>query len=1613
MNVHLKKFIAGQQVIIFMITAIFFLLFSLPEEVKAVEYGQWNSIVHTEVYSLVGSFVKEDIGRFSIYVTTGVKNVGSASYDGNCVYIDEGVPVHLVPIDSSSRSQVREFNEDNFKIDIYRPNGSSVDGISCDNCMSGVSFNSDVTGTDFFIYIRRKRAITGLDGMDKALKIRVILRKNSISLPSTPNAAMKSGVIYIRPGASANLSTQWESTARGMGTYSLEDNQGFGINGNVLMAPSTLNKSVTVKWESRFGTVCRVRAVTSSLATNTSPAYNIRNGNVQNITTVCQGYTTSKKIGLPIDGRESTVVLQQLKYFRNVNVGAVAGGLTVEDVTRCLSGVNVVANNTAFEIRFKARAEGVIKVNWYDYANVIHSEYWRVMPLNNATVETPPPQVADVGVEESSTEVPDNNIPVVYVDDSNYDNGIVGSPSQGNPSGSQEQQPQLAYPSINTARSQNGNVIRIEGGISNSTELAYALIKCDYLGQNHSTFDTYSQFIAYAGGRVQYSSNPGYFSYAINTLDYEDGEYFLYISAKNTNNDVWAGEVWTLTLGPSVSRPAPKIELAEQVVTDKLTCRFNIQYASQVSYALIEDRDGAAFNKQFNTLEEYFNYVGSARRDVQNPSNFIFVSDNMRTYHNTNYVLFVQTYDAQSDWWNVSWWNFQLGEKFGLRDPYFVFGKITNNEDKTRYTIPVEAGYCTEFKYKFVTKDELYGVEKESSLGYDAFSGTVVKSQGAPKDLTLTYNSKNMKSGDYFLVVFGINQQKNIKYIEKHYIGKLNGYPVEIAFDSGKTEDIRTERKINIRCFNYSGTKNKIWYYVKKFDNMDKYSIPSVEEIKKQGKAATAQEISNKTIELDLKSTELGSGYYDIFVYAENAEGDKLLKSYKGVMNSIIQLSNTPNVEFYIKKKDQKSTMISNNLHYVEVSVNEEAYRDYFDLKFFTTDKDLTNGGKNPLTVNMFNSNDDYRVYTIKVDDGDEFSIPVVSSNGKTGNMYMYMYAKDKFGACSKLLRTGSIYVDASELALERISADKGQSLVGATGNGEIAKLGYGVGQSMKVTMQFNHTMSNKDIPDLYLKFGNGNKRKQNSATVKENEIIYEYNITDADSSGDITIDSYDGVFKDNYGMPNTYNKTINTDNTIIDELTNRYYVDTTPLKIDSVEIAVTTRSTEGTIEDTENNAEYISSYEKVEARVNYNKLISGTAPTIKLVKGNKRDIVADSKYSKRINNAGKTTDVYDVTELIKTQDDNLAGNAEGELLLNSIFEATYTDTTKVTDGAGNIISKDAEYNVKYILNGQDLGDRKLIIDNKVQEPQIYVKGEYRNTRAASEGVFPKETEFVCFAEASNESNFKDLAGIDGIQLAVTHENDSYTVKDKSGNDVTGVTKGNTTTYQLEEEQLPISVKINSTGNFGLGLYKDDNLGNYATNTALVKISDEVMINKELSKFKNLNSDSYYNAYSLTKEQTEYNVYIKLGELNKDDIQVVDSDGRAGEVELEYVNEVQDAQSGDMYAVYKYNVSRGGRHTIQVRNLEGEVIYMDFLDINNVFIVGDTNGDGHVSLFDAIPILRYIAFFSDSRTEYIKHAGDVDGSGDVDVSDAVLLQRFLVEDADVRRTNEGYLYSVN
>jgi len=58
--------------------------------------------------------------------------------------------------------------------------------------------------------------------------------------------------------------------------------------------------------------------------------------------------------------------------------------------------------------------------------------------------------------------------------------------------------------------------------------------------------------------------------------------------------------------------------------------------------------------------------------------------------------------------------------------------------------------------------------------------------------------------------------------------------------------------------------------------------------------------------------------------------------------------------------------------------------------------------------------------------------------------------------------------------------------------------------------------------------------------------------------------------------------------------------------------------------------------------------------------------------------------------------------------------------------------------------------------------------------------------------------------------------------------------------------------------------------------------------------------------------------------------------------------------------------------------------------------MGDVNGDGMVTAFDALLVQRYLALGTSDNSVLMELKGDVNGSGSIDIGDALMILQMSV-----------------
>lgn len=102
--------------------------------------------------------------------------------------------------------------------------------------------------------------------------------------------------------------------------------------------------------------------------------------------------------------------------------------------------------------------------------------------------------------------------------------------------------------------------------------------------------------------------------------------------------------------------------------------------------------------------------------------------------------------------------------------------------------------------------------------------------------------------------------------------------------------------------------------------------------------------------------------------------------------------------------------------------------------------------------------------------------------------------------------------------------------------------------------------------------------------------------------------------------------------------------------------------------------------------------------------------------------------------------------------------------------------------------------------------------------------------------------------------------------------------------------------------------------------------------------------------------------------------------------------------------IYCYKDSTAHQYAV-----EQNIPYV-LLDGENNYIVGDADGDGEVSIYDALIIQKVLARLTEDTDGKIAERGNIDGVGDLAITDASSIQRYLASFGDKNDIGELRAY---
>lgn len=936
-----------------------------------------------------------------------------------------------------------------------------------------------------------------------------------------------------------------------------------------------------------------------------------------------------------------------------------------------------------------------------------------------------------------------------------------------------------------------------------------------------------------------------------------------------------------------------------------------------------------------------------------------------------------------------------LGPSHSLKTPHIMAqdsGVVDEKTGSVTYNFKTE--YCSEVKYKIIKRSNPDVPYDESILKtYDGFDGIVTEN---PNEFSIKISPAVSGGGYYDIVLYGINRSLyNESYIYSPIDIKgilVNNAP-QVTISRVGDKDSRSHQQFKLES--NSVDNDKIvhnYYYVHKKSAVSEIELPSADQMKSLsiisegdfGSTFTSGQV------IDIDKQVNGAGYYDIVVYSEDEFGTGRMEYVQNIM-----LAEDPKIEYTIDgEKDDNTCSISNRyVQNVRVKITDELVSK-FDVEYCYTKDDITNDGKDVIDFNKFYNDSNYKVTSIgNINSGSEFNITLNAKDNIDESVYLYVLAKPQGegAGVTQVLRTGTIRLDGTNLSLDSINADRDEK------NKE--SLGYNGESPIKISLIFNHEIDQDIGADLYINIGNESV-KQDSVEVNENKVTYSYDISGEHEHDDITIDriDYAKAFAGKGARNKTYNENIKNDNDVKDLVSGVYFVDTKRPQVQSFTVEIEADEDDMLYDDMRD-IQFISNFRDAKVIAKYDENIVGYPTPMFIIKGHK---TAGYLYGiDRDDDEIRDTDIYDLAKLLEYKGFQ---KYEGDIVFEDFFEAI--GSTK--DLAGNEVVLPDEVNLVYKVNGQDMGNRNVVFDSKVYEPEVTTN----DSLISENGSYVPNTEFKLFAEYEDSTKYTDLARMDRVELFLDYNSETK-VYDCNDNEIlpNSLFEGDSgyefeTQYILDEYQLPIRFAPSDNGNYKVKLKKKDRLGNTSSNEKEFKIYSDISIDKNESGFANINPNVKQSISGKTEDERTYNIAIRLENRTTDEIKVYRYNEKTGqEEELSLVSGRDEVTK---IANYKLIIDRAGENKIIVKDLDGNNLLTDFIETYTLFIIGDTNFDGVIDCTDATDILRYIVKFKGYYTENIAFAGDINNDGSADISDVILLMRYSVMDPDVVKLSDGY-----
>lgn len=937
------------------------------------------------------------------------------------------------------------------------------------------------------------------------------------------------------------------------------------------------------------------------------------------------------------------------------------------------------------------------------------------------------------------------------------------------------------------------------------------------------------------------------------------------------------------------------------------------------------------------------------------------------------------------------------GKSHSLQTPHIMAQHNGIRDDKTgSVKFDFKTEHCSEVKYRVIKRTDPDTKYDESILStYDGFTGTVTSN---PNEFSITISPNQTGAGYYDIVLYGINRSVYNKdaYIyspidvQKIFVDA----PPQIVISKVGDKNTKTHQQYKLEATSTdSDAIDSRYYYVRKKQEESNINLPSADEMKLMSmveEGSFGGEFTNGDI-IDLDKEKVGGGYFDIIAYSEDEYG---IGRFEYVQN--IKIADDPKIQYEIpdEKDDKNCSIASRFVQNVSVIISDDIAKKY-DLEYCYTADDITNGGEKPVDFEILRKDSKYKISKFEdINVGAETILALSATEGADECVYLYLYAKPKDVDTGyvQVMRTGSIRLNGTPMELQQISANK-EKLQGQA-------VGYGKDDNLEITLAFNHEIDEDIKADLYINMGS-NEVKQDSVRVEENKVIYTYNLNGDHDFEYVTISRLD--YNDKIYAKNTkkyfYDKDILQDENVQNDVSGCYFVDTVKPQVEGIILNVETDESNVKYDEA-TNTKYVSSFDNVTLKMEYDELVKGNPAGLFFIKGKKYAFYVFGTNTD--DEDERHHDEYDIMEILSNDE---VKKFEGELVLDGFFGGM--ESTQ--DFAGNYIQLPENPQVTYMINGEDLGNTKLVFDERVYEPEIFTS----KTKIKEDGTYLPNTSFTLFGEYDDDVKAKDLSGVTSIKLELYY-NVEQIISDCSGSIVfpSQVSTSDKdeylhkAVYTLNKNQLPLTFKPNTASRYMVKLSKQDYAGNASELEQEINIHTNVSFSEEDCGFANFDNNSMVSIKATTAEEREYTVALKLEDLNTSDItvSVINSKTKLPE-ELELI---ADKDPNTNVAKYKLDVDRAGQYTIVVRDQSGKIIFNDFLRIYNMMLIGDANFDGTIDGLDVVVILRYIVKFEECYNDQVAFAGDVNHDGITDVSDVVLLSRYIVLDQDIIRTSDGY-----